>query len=496
MGGVFSTITGKVLVATLAILIVTVAFAGVQSADTIRVQQRHLALSVASSYVDKIVVTRRWVSEHAGVYVLQSADVTPNPYLPEDERTLELPDGTVLVRVNPAYFVRLTDEWLVRQTGISARVVGLEPLNPDNAADRWEREAIESAASTDDERHLLTERDGAEVLRFARPLAVEAACVNCHDEWAGAVGSIRGALSVTMPYGPFAVSASELIRRSWIQIGLLGLLATGMTVALGGMALVAERRLRASNHALERAVDVLEEQSAAKTQLLATVSHELRTPLNSIIGFSGILSMGLAGTLTPEQRTQVGIINSESKHLLALINDILDLSKFEAGRIVLVAEEFDANEVLDSVAGIVRPLAEERGLALRVAPAAGEAVLYSDRRRVEQVLINVAANAVKYTDSGFVALAVVTGEHGVDFVVEDTGAGITPGEADALFAHAHRLDGGLPRLKGQGLGLMISRTLAGLLGGEISVRSSPGCGSIVTFRVAHRLPHPPPDIAG
>jgi len=225
-----------------------------------------------------------------------------------------------------------------------------------------------------------------------------------------------------------------------------------------------------------------------KSAFLASMSHELRTPLNSIIGFTGIILQGLAGPLTPEQSKQLGMVRGSARHLLELINDVLDLSKIEAGQLEVREEAFDARESLERVTASIRPLAGAKGLALtaRIAPELGEII--SDRRRVEQILLNLLSNAVKFTDRGEVRLrAEITGDHGsraLRFTVSDTGIGIKPEEMETLFQPFRQLDAGLARQSlGTGLGLSISRRLALLLGGEIFATSVWGKGSEFTFKL-------------
>ncbi len=350
---------------------------------------------------------------------------------------------------------------------------------------------LEAFGSADDHQAAVVDREGAPWLRYAVPLVTEESCLECHTGLAESVGEVQGVFSLTMSYAPFAHAADDLVLEARLRLGALGVLVLAAVLLLGGALLSTQARLLASTQELERINEALAEQNVARTRFLATMSHELRTPLNSVIGFSGILSMGMAGELAPEQRKQVGIINSAGKQLLALINDVLDLSKVEAGRIVLVAEEFAAAAVLDGVVDIARPLAEERGLELRVSTRGAEGTLYSDRRRIEQVLINLVANAIKHTESGHVSLSVVPGVDEVDFVIEDTGIGINADSIDSIFEEYHQVSPDVKQPKGQGLGLMISRKLADLLGGEILVTSDPGCGSVFTFRVARNLPELP-----
>ncbi len=236
--------------------------------------------------------------------------------------------------------------------------------------------------------------------------------------------------------------------------------------------LVADRtaELRRANDQLRRATD-------AKDTFLASMSHELRTPLNSIIGFTQILLQGLAGPMNDEQTRQMEMVNGSGRHLLALINDILDLSKIEAGRTVLQREEVAISEVLASVEGTVRPLLEDKGLAWECG-CDEPGTIFTDRRRLEQILLNLLSNAVKFTDSGQVRLSArVVGNH-VRFEVADTGVGIDPEALGLVFGEFVQLETkDAMRPDGTGLGLAISRRLAHLLGGTLVVASEVGVGS-------------------
>lgn len=219
-----------------------------------------------------------------------------------------------------------------------------------------------------------------------------------------------------------------------------------------------------------------------KSAFLATMSHELRTPLNSIIGFTGILLQGLAGPLNPEQTKQLDMVRSSARHLLALINDVLDISKIEAGQLKVIREPFDLRASITKVAGLVQPLAEKKRLALhvQVAPELGE--LVSDPRRVEQILLNLLNNAIKFTETGEVQLQASVTEGCVRIAIRDTGIGIKPPDLATLFQPFRQIDTGLTRShEGTGLGLAICRRLADLLGGEICAQSEWGKGSVFTI---------------
>jgi PAS domain S-box-containing protein len=242
-----------------------------------------------------------------------------------------------------------------------------------------------------------------------------------------------------------------------------------------------ERRVAERTAELAVARDRAEAADRLKSAFLATMSHELRTPLNSIIGFTGIILQELAGPLTGEQRKQLEMVRASARHLLALINDVLDISKIEAGQLEVARVPFDLRASLGKVAELVRPLAEKKGLVLRVTATLEIGTFTSDPRRVEQILLNLLNNAVKFTERGSVTLSAAVEGGKVRLAVADTGIGIRPEDAARLFQPFRQVDTGLARQhEGTGLGLAICRRLAGLLGGEIAVASEPGQGSVFT----------------
>jgi PAS domain S-box-containing protein len=242
-------------------------------------------------------------------------------------------------------------------------------------------------------------------------------------------------------------------------------------------------RLKETEAALIEAKHAAESADRLKSAFLATMSHELRTPLNSIIGFTGILLQQLAGPLNPEQHKQLGMVQNSSRHLLALINDVLDISKIEAGELTVASDPLDLAASITKVVGIVAPLAEGKGLALHVEGMEHAGRMTGDARRVEQILLNLLSNAIKFTERGSVTLSVDTTDEGgaVRLHVQDTGIGIKPEDMTQLFQPFRQLDSALTRAhEGTGLGLAICRRLAALMGGSIEASSRPGEGSTFT----------------
>jgi protein-histidine pros-kinase len=240
-----------------------------------------------------------------------------------------------------------------------------------------------------------------------------------------------------------------------------------------------ERTLREKNLELANA-------SQAKDLFLATMSHELRTPLNAIIGFTGTLLMKLPGPLNVAQEKQLGTVQSSAKHLLSLINDLLDLAKIESGKVELHPEPVGCRDVVQEVAAALRPQAEAKGLSLETSVAPQDLAVQADRRALSQILLNLTNNAIKFTEKGGVRLDVHRLEEGVrfltEFAVADTGEGIQEADQAKLFQAFTQV--GTPRkrrFEGTGLGLHLSQKLAELLGGRITFQSEFGRGSTFTL---------------
>jgi PAS domain S-box-containing protein len=254
---------------------------------------------------------------------------------------------------------------------------------------------------------------------------------------------------------------------------------------------------------LQRALTRAEASDRIKSAFLATMSHELRTPLNSIIGFTGIVLQGLAGPLNAEQTKQLGMVRLSARHLLELINDVLDLSKIEAGQLEVAAEPFHLLESIERVVASVTPLANKKGLILTTRAPSDLGEMVSDRRRVEQILLNLLNNALKFTVHGSVTLSVepvanspstpdAEPTRAIRIRVIDTGIGIKEADLATLFQPFRQIDSGLSRQHdGTGLGLAICRRLTHLMGGRISAQSQWSQGSEFTVTLPLKPPTAP-----
>lgn len=212
------------------------------------------------------------------------------------------------------------------------------------------------------------------------------------------------------------------------------------------------------------------------------MSHELRTPLNAIIGFTGTLLMKLPGPLTNDQDKQLRTVQGSARHLLSLINDLLDLVKIESGKVELQFEPVSCQSVIQEVEATLRPLAESKGLSFTIPISTVDFVVQTDRRAFSQILLNLTNNAIKFTEQGSVVIKLGQQQIGrhvwTEIKVTDTGVGIRPADQAKLFQAFSRVEASAKhRHEGTGLGLHLSQRLAQLLNGRITLQSEYGKGS-------------------
>ena len=239
---------------------------------------------------------------------------------------------------------------------------------------------------------------------------------------------------------------------------------------------------------LQRLYQRLEEASRHKSQFLANMSHELRTPLNAVLGFSELLLDGIYGEPPEKMRSAIERIQRNGRHLLGLINDVLDLSKIEAGQLRLSLADYSVEELVSGVYISVESLAAEKHLGLRVAVPSGLPPARGDERRLAQALFNLVGNAIKFTDAGEVRIEVEAKEDSYKFSVQDTGPGIDEADQTKIFQEFQQVDNSITKTKGgAGLGLAIVKQIVEMHGGQIWIESRLGHGATFSFLVPARL---------
>lgn len=293
----------------------------------------------------------------------------------------------------------------------------------------------------------------------------------------------------TGPYMGFGeIALIDILKRYWHWFILAAVVVLFMVVTTMYVVRL-NRRLSSSKLELEKYTEELQEANIHldeagkhKSQFLANMSHELRTPLNSIIGYTKLMLDGLEGDINEEQRKDLDTVYRNSQHLLTLINALLDLSKIEAGKVVMSYETFAISDLLSEVIPSIEQLAREKGLRLTYNVASGIDQIYGDKAKIRQTLINILGNAVKFTNEGSVKLDVAEGDGEFIFSVTDTGMGIKKADLEVIFdsfkqVGPAQIDG----YEGTGLGLAISKQLIGMQGGRMWAESKLGKGSTFTF---------------
>lgn len=469
-------------------------------------QAMSMAYSEARAILNKDITFRRWGTMHGGVYVPITETQKSVSWLSHvPGRDVTTTDGRKLTLLNPASMLRQMMDTFAEEYGIRGRITGLKYLNPDNAPDDWERQQL-NAFTRGDKKEVweVASIDGQPNLRYLRAMYMENGCNKCHAILGYKTGDMRGATGLNLPLAPYLAKVAEtqvLLGISHLIIWLIGLVG----IVLGGRLSarwnqerekVQQELLQHRDHletqvkertlALSVAKEAAETANRAKSAFLANMSHELRTPMNGIMG---MVDLAMKRTSDEKTREQLNKAKQSSQILLTVINDILDLSKIEAERLVLENVEFKLGEVLENITSLMTERVAEKGLMLHIdsSPALANLTLQGDPLRLGQILLNLTANAVKFTAQGSVTIRVRPIEENtttvlIRFEVQDTGIGISLNDQRRLFTAFEQADNSMTRkYGGSGLGLVICKQLSHLMGGEIGMDSTPGQGSTFWF---------------
>jgi signal transduction histidine kinase len=358
---------------------------------------------------------------------------------------------------------------IFRYDGESCRAVAAQNF-PREFLALWERTPVRAGRGTTVGRALLERRP------------VQIVDVQADPEYrfneAQKMFAFRTVLAVPMlregtPQGVIALTTTEVKPFTDKQIALVETFADQAAIAIENVRLFDEIQDKSRQ---------LEEASQHKSQFLANMSHELRTPLNAILGYTELMADGAYGEPSEKMLGILKRLEANGRHLLGLINDVLDLSKIEAGQLVLELSDYTVQDIAQTVRSTLEPLAADKKLAFKVEMPSELPPGHGDGRRLTQVLINLVGNAIKFTDAGEVAIKAEANNGSFHVSVRDTGPGISAADQAKLFQEFQQADNAITRKKGgTGLGLAISKRIIEMHGGRIWVESQPGQGSTFTF---------------
>ncbi|MFV2059452.1 MAG: ATP-binding protein [Gammaproteobacteria bacterium] len=443
-------------------------------------QAIQLATLAARENFNKDQAFRLWASKHGGVYVPTTEHTPPNPALGHlPNRDIETQNGTKLTLMNPAYMLRQMRNDYAKLYGIKTKITAEVLLNPINAPDEWELNALNEFKKGVKEITAQAVIDGKPYLRLMRPMFMKQSCMKCHGHLGFKVGQLRGGVGVAIPLEHYFKNSSNAINFMFFGhfilwgIGIIGIFifyhySKQWSIGKRQSLLYEQNTLQA------------EKSNEEKSKFLSRMSHELRTPLNSIIGFTQLLQLESKGELQQEYCSEV--LNS-SRHLLNLINEVLDLSKIESGQIDLSIEDLNYYNILKDSISMVSPLTSGNNIKIELKePENKNSLVAADKTRLKQIIVNLLSNAIKYNkNKGEVIVDTSISGNKVKFSFSDTGIGLTSEQISKLFIPFNRLHSELTDIEGTGIGLSISRKLIEAMGGEIGVESENNNGSVFWF---------------
>jgi len=283
----------------------------------------------------------------------------------------------------------------------------------------------------------------------------------------------------------FSVGAIDYITKPFQQEEVLARLTTHLTIR--ELQLNLEQQVAIRTQELEQANLKLQELNTLKSNFLTTMSHELRTPLNSILGFADLILQGVSGDINPQVKQDIQLIFNSGQHLLSIINNVLDISKIEAGLIELHQEPLIVSEIVNDILGIANGLTKDKPLTFVVEISPDTPLIFADKTRLKQILLNLVDNAIAFTQTGSITLRVGLDDQEpskVLFTIQDTGEGIPKEKQATIFEQFHQVDmSNIRQHGGIGLGLTIAQQLVDLHGGKIWLESILGEGTIVNFTI-------------
>lgn len=439
------------------------------------IRQEHLIVgqvrSEANALFDSITLARRWNADHGGVYVLKKMGTESSPYLaPYDIHTA---DGRTFVLKTPEVMTREISEYANKIDAFSFHITSLKYLNPENAPDAWEKKSLIALEEGASESTIREKYHGQWVYRLMEPLIYEPGCATCHGKQGYTVGDVKGGISVTIPFEKTSQNIA-MNRRLMIALCILVLLAFIWVLYFFVWRLL--KQLATQNAQLA-------DFNELKNKFLGIAAHDLRNPLAILKGQAELLRDGIVGPVTDKQKALLQKICDVEKHMFTMVNDLLDVSAIESGKLELHKEQVDLASYLKEIDDANSPLASRKSitLVLEVEPNLPPVML--DRDRIGQVMGNLITNAIKFSfpNTQITVRAQREGKD-VQISISDQGQGIPASDLPKMFTEFSKVSvKSTAGEKSTGLGLAIVKRMVEAHGGHASVQSDVGKGSTFTF---------------
>ncbi len=482
----------------------------------------------AKALFQQVVITRRWVADHGGVFVEKLPWVRPNPYLPNS--TVMDTEGRRYVKQNPALVTKELSSYAQKEGLYFFHITSLKLLNPENAPDPFEKKALEEFEKGAKAEAAAVNKIGKYTyFRYIAPLKVEASCLVCHAHQGYKIGDIRGAISISVPVdgvlGTMSRGRRYMLVGAVVVTGLLMLflfiitrrlvikpistmrkrmyvfskngnpdipiIKTGdeledlsasfreMARSIDEYHRCLQEKIKAATKELSQKNEELVKLNMSKSDFIAKVSHELRTPLTTIKGAMDYLSAKFAYASSygnEDVRAFFDMIKNNTERLIRLVNNMLDYERIELGRFEMAMKEVNFRSAFEEVAASFRPVAEEKGVGIRL--SVDDVVAVADEDRIKQVLTNLLSNALNFSPPHSVITVSLSRKNGmISAAVEDEGPGVPERHKDRIFEQFYTK--GVK--DGTGLGLAICRGIIEAHGGRIGVEAKGGGGSRFWF---------------
>ena len=458
-----------------------------------------LAKTEARANFNKDLAIRFWLASHGGAYVPINSKTQPNPALSHlSDRDILTSTGNKLTLINPAFMIRQLNEYFAEYYGVVGHLTSKKVLRPENKPDEWELSALNQFEEGATEISEYSEIDGKPFLRLMQPLITEESCIKCHASQGYKVGDIRGGIGIAIPMKSILERSMRQKRRNisaYILIWIIGLLVFSYSYRKLNISIqkqeetehdlkIQNKEYAVLNKELLISNEKALESDKLKSAFLLNMSHEIRTPMNGILGFSDLLADQDLGM--EEKQEYLDIIKHSGNRMLDTVNDIIEISKIETGQIQISNSTVDIKQELTKMYDFFLPQADEKGLklSLNYEVEQEKSEIETDSSKLDSILTTLIKNAIKFTNEGYVVISCKVEDNNFKFSVKDTGIGIPMNRQKAIFNMFEQADISTTRtFEGSGLGLAIAKSYVKMLGGEISVESEEGKGSVFNFSI-------------